>query len=112
MSQRKVAVYIDFDKTISPIHGFSVPPLPETVSAIQTLYTKYLIYIYSCRANLAICDQNDYNEMQKYLNNYAIPYDNICRNKPLYAALIDDRSYNPEVTSWEDITTGLMGRIL
>lgn len=112
MNQRRASIYIDFDKTISPIHGFHIPPAKETIKCIQELYSKYIIIIFSCRANLEICDETDFIEMEKYLKTYNIPYDKICRDKPLYIAMIDDRAFNPTVTPWEDITKELMGKII
>lgn len=112
MPQRKAAVYIDFDKTISPIHGFTESPSTETINAINILYEKYFIIIFSCRGNLEICDNSDYLRMEKYLKDNNIPYDDISRNKPLYAAIIDDRAFNPDITPWSVITKDLMERIV
>lgn len=104
----KVSIYIDFDKTIAPLHGFSQPPAKEVVDSINLLQTKYKIFIYSTRANSAICGSSNYLELLDYLNRYEIKYDGIFENKPLYAAIIDDRSFNPTRDSWEDIVTTLM----
>lgn len=108
---RKPAILIDFDKTISPIHGFNLPPTEETVAAIKTLHEKYYIAIYSCRGNNEICDEADYLEMITYLNQYHIPYDEIRRDKPLFAAIIDDRAFNPIITPWNDIVNQLMDKM-
>lgn len=107
--QKGLTLLIDFDKTISPIHGFHLPPDPIVVESIKKLYEKYNITIYSCRSNLKICDEVDHMEMIKYLNTYNIPYDDISRDKPLYVALIDDRTYNPNHISWDEITNILLG---
>ena len=109
MSERKQSVFIDFDQTISPIHGFDIPPELKTVNAITALHAKYKIVIYSCRANLEVCDHLDYVKMLRYLDVYNIPYDSVRRDKPLFNYIIDDRSYNPLRTSWDDILKDLVG---
>lgn len=109
---QKPKIFIDFDKTISPIHGFNEPPDKETKQAILLLSTKYHIAIYSCRANKDICNESDYFQLIEYLKYYSIPYDEIVMNKPLYVAIIDDKAFNPNITSWEQITNELIGKDL
>lgn len=104
----KLSVYVDFDKTIAPIHGFSEPPKQEVVDSLTLLQTKYKIIIYSTRANLSISSEAAYLELTDYLNKHRIPFDEICPSKPLYVAVIDDRSYNPLTDSWASITESLM----
>jgi trehalose-6-phosphatase len=104
----KPAVYIDFDKTIAPSHGFSTPPSPEVVAAINLLQTKYKIIIYSTRANPDITTEVDYLQLLEYLSKNGIKYDQICDSKPLYVAIIDDRSFNPLKESWLSIADQLM----
>jgi hypothetical protein len=101
-------ILIDFDGTISPIHGFHEPPKSETIMAIKQLHKMYGIGIYSCRSNLNICDESDHRKMIDYLNKWSIPYDFIEFNKPLYKCLIDDRSLNPNIVSWKQITEELL----
>lgn len=107
---QKQKIFIDFDKTISPIHGFDEPPDADTKQAIILLSTKYFISIYSCRANKEICNESDYFQLIEYLKSYNIPYDEIVMDKPLYVAIIDDKAFNPNVTSWEQITNELIGK--
>lgn len=105
--KNKEVILIDFDGTISPSHGFTEVPLPDTVSAIKKLYEKYTIGIYSCRFNLEICDRKDGEKVIEYLKKYEIPYDFIEYDKPLFKAIIDDRSYNPNIFSWLQIQNHL-----
>lgn len=107
---QKPKILVDFDKTISPIHGFTEPPVPEALRALIILATKYHISIYSCRANTQVCQESDYIHLISYLTNYGIPYDDIITDKPVYSALIDDRAFNPTVTSWDDIVNELLGQ--
>ena len=104
----KPNVMIDFDKTISPVHGFYASPDVETVDAIKALSIKYNIIIYSCRGNREICLESDYVQLMEYLARYDIPYNSISSSKPLYAALIDDRAYNPEHIGWKRILDELL----
>lgn len=106
----KERILIDFDRTISPIHGFSKPPDDDAIQAITILATKYTISIYSCRANKEVCKESDYIQLIEYLKTYAIPYDDIILDKPVYTAIIDDRAFNPAITSWKQITEELIGR--
>lgn len=96
-------IFIDFDKTISPIHGFTEKPTDECINCIKQLYLKYKIVIFSCRANNKICDPSDMEKMIKYLHYYDIPFHAIQTDKPLYDYIIDDRSINPNIISWHDI---------
>lgn len=104
----KLAVYVDFDRTIAPIHGFTEPPKQEVVDALNLLRTKYKIIIYSTRANRNITSEAAYLELIDYLTKYNISYDEICESKPLFVAIIDDRSHNPLKESWTNITNELM----
>jgi hypothetical protein len=99
---------IDFDGTISPTHGFTVAPTFEVVSAIKKLFEFYRVGIYSCRFNMEICDRIDGDKVIQYLKRYDIPYDFIQYGKPLFAALIDDRAYNPDHIGWETIVEQLI----
>ena len=104
----KQCLFIDFDKTISPIHGFNVTPDKNVVDCVNKLSEKYKIVIFSCRANEDICSKNDLNLMCDYLTAHGIKYDEIYFDKPLYFAIIDDRSFNPLHKSWDEITEELM----
>lgn len=104
----KLSIYVDFDKTIAPTYGFSEPPKQEVIDSLSLLQTKYKIIIYSTRANLSITSEATYLELAEYLTKYSIPFDEICLNKPLYMAIIDDRSYNPLKDSWASIVEELM----
>jgi hypothetical protein len=99
---------IDFDGTISPMHGFSVAPTFEVVNSIKRLFERYRIGIYSCRFNSEICDRIDGQRVIEYLKKYDIPYDFIQYGKPLFVALIDDRAYNPNHIGWENIEKSLI----
>ncbi len=103
----KQVIMIDFDGTISPIHGFSMPPTSEAVTAIKNLFTKYTIGIYSCRFNTEVCDREDGLSVINYLKKYDVPFDFIQYGKPLFTALIDDRSYNPNHIGWDKIEKAL-----
>lgn len=94
---------IDFDGTISPTHGFSMPPTLAAVDAIKKLFERYTIGIYSCRFNSEICDRVDGLNVIEYLKKYDIPFDFIQYGKPLFTALIDDRAYNPNHIGWDKI---------
>lgn len=104
----KLSVYVDFDKTIAPIHGFSAPPKPEVTGALRLLQEKYKIIIYSTRANRTVSDEGSYLELIDYLIRNGIPFDEICESKPLYVAIIDDRSFNPLKESWSSIVDDLL----
>jgi hypothetical protein len=108
MQEFKPEIYIDFDKTISPIHGFDVPPKPEVKIALDKLATKFKIVIFSCRLNPDICNKSEASAVIEYLNRYEIPFHETYHRKPLYFAIIDDRAFNPLKDSWEDITNQLM----
>lgn len=101
-------IMIDFDGTISPMHGFLVAPTHEVVSTIKKLFEKYVIGIYSCRFNNEICDRIDGLKVIEYLKKYDIPYDFIQYGKPLFVGLIDDRAYNPNHVGWEFIEKELI----
>lgn len=93
-------IMIDFDGTISPMHGFYNPPSLEVVESIKKLFENYTIGIYSCRFNQQICDRIDGERTIKYLKENDIPYDFIHYGKPLFAGVIDDRAYNPNHIGW------------
>lgn len=99
----KPSILIDFDKTISPIHGFEEPPNPEAIELINRFKEKYKIVIYSCRANPDVCTEAEYLCLLEYLNVHNIYYDEIARDKPLFVAIIDDRAFNPLFTDWKII---------
>lgn len=103
MNHHKETVMIDFDGTISPFHGFDIPPTNEIIQSIKKLHKRFKIGIYSCRSNRNICDRIDEIKMVEYLKKYDIPFDFIESGKPLFAALIDDRAYNPHHIGWETI---------
>lgn len=106
----KPVLYIDFDKTITPKHGFGEPPVREVKDALITLSKKFTIIIYSTRANSTVCHNSSNLELLEYLNKHNIPYDSVCETKPLFAGIIDDRSFNPHKESWGDILKQLMGQ--
>lgn len=103
----KKEVFIDFDGTITESHGFNSPVKNGAIESIKKLFVsgKFIIVIYSCRANSDICDPTDIDKMQKYLKIHDIPYHRIEYGKPHFHYIIDDRSYNPKSTPWEDIAT-------
>ena len=104
----KLPIYIDFDKTITPVYGFTEPPSDMVIESINTLASKYKIIIYSVRANLTSTPEASYLELLEYLGKYNIPYDEIYADKPLFVAIIDDKSFNPLKESWDDITNQIM----
>lgn len=108
---RKPIVLIDFDKTITPIHGFSEPPVAEAVACINRLKDYFKIVIFSCRANVEICNEAELIEMCDYLRKYEIHYDDILFDKPLFAGLIDDRTFNPNHISWKEIGDSLIASL-
>ena len=99
------SVYIDFDGTITPVHGFSEDPKPEVINTINEWYDsgEIEVVIYSCRANPEVCDPDDVQKMVKYLRQNGIRYHRIEPNKPHFRWLVDDRALNPNLTSWQDI---------
>jgi hypothetical protein len=107
----KPTLLVDFDLTISPEVGFSVPPQENVVESITQLSTKYKIVIYSGRANEESCAPFERILMEGYLKKHSIHYDEIATSKPVFMALIDDRTFNPKKESWESITAELMGRV-
>ena len=104
----KLSVYVDFDKTIAPIHGFTEPPKKEVVNALNKLKNRYKIIIYSTRANKLVSYEGAQLELLDYLTRNNIPFDEICESKPLYVAIIDDRSFNPLKESWSSIVDDLL----
>lgn len=107
----KPTILIDFDKTISPVHGFYLPPSEKVVDSIRKLQTKYEISIYSTRCNPELTEVEGVDQMIEYLKKYDIPFDTLCCQKPVFAALIDDRSFNPNHISWDSIVEELLSRI-
>lgn len=107
----KPTILIDFDKTISPVHGFYAAPSVEVVNAIRKLHEKYDISIYSTRCNPQLTSVEGIEHIIDYMRKYEIPYDSICNSKPVFAALIDDRSFNPNHVSWDRIAEELLDRI-
>lgn len=107
-------VYIDCDSTITPVHGFSEPPEKTTIDSINSLYDsgQYEIVIYSCRANPNICDPSDVKKMTTYLTQNGIRFHRVEPNKPLFDYLIDDRTLNPQLISWSDITNIITNEII
>lgn len=101
----KEVIMIDFDGTISPMHGFTVAPSFEVVSSIKKLFECHTIGIYSCRFNNEICERSEGLKVIEYLKKYDIPFDFIQYGKPLFIGLIDDRTYNPNHIGWENIVT-------
>lgn len=99
----KPTILIDFDETITEKRGFDSPPSREAVCAIKKLSQNFKIVIYSCRANSEICRSCEYVLLENYLNLHEIPYDEICTEKPIFYALIDDRSMNPKILGWDAI---------
>ncbi len=107
----KPTILIDFDITISPVHGFYEPPSIEVVTAIKTLSEKYDICIYSTRCNKDLAETEGVEEMIKYLKKHSIPFNSVCENKPIFCAVIDDRSFNPNRDGWDKIVENLMQEI-
>lgn len=108
----KPTILIDFDGTITTCRGFAGPPKQEAINAINILKHQYQIVIFSCRANRNVCPVSDDLMLREYLDKYEIHYDDICTRKPVFFALIDDRCYNPNDKSWEEITKDLLDNAL
>lgn len=104
----KPTILIDFDETITEFRGFNDPPNINAVKSINELKEKFKIVIFSCRANRNIRPVLDEILLRDYLFKYKIYFDEICTRKPVFFALIDDRSYNPKQISWEEITKKLL----
>ena len=104
----KPTILIDFDETITQTRGFNDPPNPSAVKAIDELKGKFKIVIFSCRANKNVRPVMDELLMRDYLFKHKIHYDDVCTRKPVFFALIEDRAYNPKLTSWEEITKTLL----
>lgn len=102
---RMKEVFIDFDGTISPEHGFNKEPEADVIDTINELYDsgECTIVIYSCRANPEICDPSDVAKMEQYLSLHGIKYHRVEPNKPHFHVIIDDRSFNPTLVSWTRI---------
>lgn len=107
----KPTILIDFDITISPVHGFYEPPSEDVVAAIKTLSEKYDICIYSTRCNKDLAETEGVVAMIKYLNDHGIPFNSVCENKPIFCAVIDDRSFNPNRDGWDKIVDDLMREV-
>ena len=105
-------VFIDFDGTITSSHGFNHPPKEGAVEAINTLYDseECFIVIYSCRANPQVCDPTDVLKMKRYLDQHGIKYHGIEPGKPHFTYIIDDRSLNPNLTTWANIQSTIMDK--
>lgn len=104
-------ILVDFDITISPVHGFYEPPCPDVVTAIKTLSQKYNICIYSTRCNEDLAKTEGLDAMIQYLKDHEIPFNSICENKPIFCAVIDDRSFNPDRDGWDKIVSDLMKEV-
>jgi len=104
----KPTIFLDFDNTITPKYGIKHPPLPETIEAINKLSEHYSIIIFSCRGNPVATSVTAYEEMLEYLILHNIPYDGIFNAKPAYAAIIDDKSYNPTKDGWASVLNSLI----
>lgn len=101
----KKTIFIDFDGTITKTaHGVFAAPMDGAIDSIRKLYEEFRIVIYSCRANMDICDVAAVAEMKNYLNKYDIPYHEIKYGKPYYDFIIDDRSLNPLIGGWDKLT--------
>lgn len=106
----KPTLLIDFDETITTARGFDSPPNRNAVDAINLLKEKYKIIIYSCHANKNICSVYEHELLLEYLSNHGIYYDEISTRKPIFFALIDDRSYNPKRDTWDGIVNTLLNQ--
>ena len=102
---------VDFDETITTNRGLDSPPNIEAVNALKKLKDYYRIVIFSCRANCDIFTPTELKELEKYLSNYEIPYDEINTRKPIFFALVDDRSLNPSEISWDEIADRLINSV-
>lgn len=107
----KPTILIDFDKTISPVHGFYAPPSNDVIAAIKKLQSKYDISIYSTRCNPEFSNGEGVEQITAYMTEHGVPFDSICSRKPVFAALIDDRSFNPNHVSWDKIVEDLLDRV-
>lgn len=95
-----VTIFVDFDKTITTDHLVNLinnPPRKNVIDYIEKMYNKgNIIIIYSCRSNPDICDPSDEARMKQYLSLHNIKYHSICRDKPYYDIIIDDKAINPD----------------
>lgn len=107
----KPTILIDFDDTITAHLGFDYPPNEKAVIGLNKLKNKFKIVIFSCRANKNICPVTDKIFLIDYLEKYKIPYDEISTRKPVFFALIDDRSFNPKSMEWDAIADDLLSQI-
>ena len=107
-----MSVFIDFDGTITPTHGFLDAPEKEVVRVINELYDSgfHEIVIYSCRANPEVCNPSDVEKMERYLKRHGVKYHRVQEGKPLYDYIIDDRAFNPSATPWEEIRDTILMR--
>lgn len=104
----KPTLLVDFDDTITVGRGLDTPPNPDAVVALNKLKDTFNIVIYSCRANCDIFVPHEVVELREYLDSHNIPYDDISTRKPTFFALIDDRSLNPRLISWDEIVNKLL----
>jgi hypothetical protein len=112
----KVAA-IDFDGVI---HRYSKgwhdgtiydPPIEGTKNSLERLREAgYFILIFSSRAADRVVDGETHpgqaEEIERYLDSYEIPYDQVWRGeKPIYDVLIDDRAvrFVPELPRWQRV---------
>ena len=104
----KQTLLVDFDETITKTRGFNGPPNPDAVAALNILKEKFNIVIFSCRANKNILPVAHELMLIEYLDKHGVYYDEISQRKPVFFAMIDDKSYNPNITDWPTITKNLL----
>lgn len=108
----KPTLLVDFDETITKNRGLDSPPNVQAVNALKKLKDYYRIVIFSCRANCDIFTPTELKELEKYLSANEIPYDEINTRKPIFFALVDDRSMNPSELSWDEIADRLIKSVI
>lgn len=106
--QFKPRLLIDFDNTITRDYGLDNPPCEGVKESILKLAEKYHIVIFTCRANLRVKEEANRIALIAYLDTHDIHYDEIYSDKPVFAAIIDDRTFNPNHLGWDKIVDELM----
>lgn len=106
-------ILVDFDGTLGPFRWPKMPdkPFPGVVDAIKELKSLgFQIVIFTTRAWPGWIDIDGHEfyvkqleDVRDCLERWSVPYDGITHEKLPCMFIIDDRSLNPDLISWERI---------